>query len=131
MKKSLIIFALTLLLFPILVFATSKDYEDKVAPIANVEVEEGKVNLYLFHSADCSHCAQERKWLEDIKEDYKDYLNVYEYEVTYNEQNQRLFLKVTNSLNIPNQTVPVTIIGDKHYIGFSESKSSMIEESIK
>ena len=122
---------LFILLLPTFVFAISEDYKDEAADILSIEKEENKINLYLFHSRDCSHCAAEVKWLEEIKEEYQDYLNVYEYEVTYDEENFTLMMNVTEKMGIPNQTVPITIIGDKYYIGYSDTTSSLIESTIK
>ena len=65
MKRKIIF--LILLFIPFFVFALSNDYKDNVADIVGVEKEE-KVKLYLFHSADCSHCAAEMKWLKDIED---------------------------------------------------------------
>ena len=131
MKKYLIVFLWLLLLIPNYVFAISHDYEDVVYDIVNVEKENDKINLYLFHSADCSHCAAEREWLEEIKKDYSEYLNVYEYEVTYNLYNSNLMLKVNDRLLANNTNVPFTIIGDKYFTGFSVTTSSLIENKIK
>ena len=129
MKKILLFFLL--LVLPMSVLAISKDYVDNVYDIVEVEQSENKINLYLFHSADCSHCAAEIKWLEEIKENYKDYLNVYTYEVTYNEGNMKLMESVLERLNIHSHSVPLTIIGDKHYTGYSDSTATLIEGQIK
>ncbi len=131
MKKIKLLFFLLLLLIPSFALAISSNYKDLVADYANVPIEENKINLYLFHSADCSHCAAEIKWLNEVKEEYKDYLNVYTYEVTYDDVNNALMEEVTNSLNISSGSVPLTIIGDKHFIGYSETTSSLIESQIK
>lgn len=128
LKKILFIF---LLLLPTFVLALSDSYKDQVAEIVNVEKDENKVNLYLFHSADCSHCAAEIKWLKEIEENYKDYLNVYKYEVTYDEVNSKLMDEVTARLNITSSSVPLTIIGEKHFSGYSDTTASLIESEIK
>ena len=65
MKKRIIILLL-FLFFPVFALAISKDYVDNVADIVGAEQEENKINLYLFHSADCSHCAKEREWLQGM-----------------------------------------------------------------
>ena len=131
MKKKLLIFITILLLIPNYVFAISDSYNDNVYDIVNVEKKENKINLYLFHSRDCSHCAAERKWLKGIKKDYKDYLNVYEYEVTYDEDNAILMSEVCNKLSASIDSVPFTIIGNDYYTGFSETTASIIENKIK
>ena len=129
MKKILLF--LILFFVPFVVYGISDDYEDLVADIVNVKVEKDKVNLYLFHSDDCSHCAQEREWLEGIEEEYKDYLNVYMYEVTYNKDNRELMNKVLDKLDISSSNVPLTIIGNIHYTGYSVATGSKIENDIK
>ena len=131
MKTIKKILFLLLLLIPTFVLAISSDYKDLVHEYVNVEPEENKINLYLFHSADCSHCAAEIKWLEEIKEEYHDYLNIYTYEVTYDDVNMSLMDKVTKELAINGHTVPLTIIGEKHFNGYSDSTASRIESQIK
>ena len=130
MKKRIILFLL-LLLFPVMVFAISDSYVDNIADLVGVKKESDKINLYLFHSADCSHCAKEVKWLEEIKEEYKDYLNVYTYEVTYDKDNMALLNRVAASLSVPTKSVPLTFLGSEHYNGFSDATASKIEEQIK
>ncbi|MBQ4032185.1 MAG: hypothetical protein II625_10560, partial [Bacilli bacterium] len=95
-----------------------------------VEKEE-KVNLYLFHSADCSHCAAEIKWLSEIEDQYSEYLNVYKYEVTYDEANSKLMDQVVSKMKLSNQSLPLTIIGDKTFNGYSDTTASLIENQIK
>ena len=129
MKKYLIL--LILLFFPTIVFAISDDYKDNVADIVNVKVEKDKINLYLFHSEDCAHCAEERKWLDSIEDEYKDYLNIYMYEVTYDKDNRELMNKVIKELDINSSNVPLTIIGNEHFTGYSVATGSRIENTIK
>ena len=128
MRKKIIF--LILLFIPFFVFALSKDYVDNVYEIVGVEKEE-KVNLYLFHSADCSHCAAEIKWLADIEDQYSEYLNVYKYEVTYDEANSKLMDQVVSKMKLSNQSLPLTIIGDKTFNGYSDTTASLIENQIK
>ena len=120
-----------LLIIPFTVFGLSKDYEDRVAEIVNVKVEEGKANLYLFFGQECPHCEAEREWLEDIKEEYKDSLIVYEFEVWHNNDNSNMMKEVKKDFGATKESVPFTVIGDSYYFGFSDSISSMIEGSIK
>lgn len=129
MKKLKYIF-LILLLLPTFVFAISSDYEDKVAEIVNVQKEDTKINLYLFHRKSCAHCAAEIKWLNEIKDDYDEYLNIYLYEVEEDENNAKLMDEVVNKMEITNTTTPLTIIGDKTFNGFSDATASLIENQI-
>ena len=130
-KKILFIIIAFVLLFPISCFAISKDYKDVVSKITDSKVEKKKINLYLFHGRDCPHCEQERKWLKKIKEEYKDYLNIYMFEVWYDEDNQEMMDKVKEKLKITKTGVPLTIIGEEYYVGYSDSIASIMENKIK
>lgn len=120
-----------LLLLPTFVFALSSSYEDKVAEIVDVKTEEGKINLYLFHREECLHCAQERKWLEEIEEEYKEYLNIYEFEVEHDANNAKLMESVISKLKISNSGTPLTIVGEKTFSGFNDAMPSKIESQIR
>lgn len=47
-----------------------------------------------------------------------------------NETNQELYQKVVKKLNITQKGVPLTIIGDKYFIGFSEEAGEEMIETI-
>lgn len=89
-----------------------------------------EVNLYLFHSQDCSHCAAERQWLDSIKNEY-DNLNIYEYEVTRNKENSELHEKVKERLSSTSQYVPFTVVGEQYWIGWNDNNKDKIIEAIK
>ena len=129
MKKFLIVLLL-IAIIPINYYAISESYVDKVADIVSVEKDDKKANLYLFHGQECPHCEEERTWLKDIEEKYKDSLNVYYFEVWNNEDNAKLMDKVKEVFEIKKNGVPLTIIGEKYYIGFSKAMSPNIEKTI-
>ena len=132
MKKKLIyILTILIIIIPINTYAISKKYIDKVANITNTEIEENKINLYLFKGQECPHCAEEKEWLETMKEDYKEYLNIYEFEVWHNEENAKLLEKVKEEMQSNTSGVPFTVIGKYYYIGFSDTTASNIENKIK
>ncbi len=131
MKKITIILLLLLCIIPFNIKALSEDYEDKISDIVNVEVEEEKINLYLFRGEGCPHCRDEEKWLKQIKEKYKEYLNIYDFEVWYSKENQEKYFEVAERLEINTNSVPFTIIGEKAFVGYSSSISSNIEKAIK
>ena len=130
-NKLLIILTLLLVFIPSNVFAVSKDYVDKVSTITGSQEEENKINLYLFYGQECPHCEDERKWLEEIKEEYKDYLNIYEYEVWHDDTNKDNMEKVKEMFNETKTGVPFTVVGDTEYVGYSEVVASIIEGKIK
>ena len=132
MKKKLVfILLLVLIFFPLNTLALSKNYKDEVSSITNTKVEKDKINIYLFHGYSCPHCKAERKWLKTIKDDYKDYVNIYYFEVWKNEDNAKLMDEVKKKFNIKKEGVPLTIIGDKYYVGYSDMTASKIENDIK
>lgn len=98
--------------------------------IPNIVQAKEEVNLYLFHSQDCTHCKAEREWLEGIKEKY-DYLNVYEYEVTRNQENNDLLQNVKKQLSSDSKYVPYTVIGEQHWIGWNEDNKEKILNAIE
>ena len=94
-----------------------------------ISAKANDVNIYLFHSQDCSHCKAEIKWLEEIKENY-DNVTVQEYEVTRNSDNASLESKVKKQFNTTTPIVPFTVIGEKYFIGFSDDTKSGITKMI-
>ena len=131
MKKFKIILLLLLCIIPVSVKGLIDEYEDKLHDVVNVEVEENKINLYLFRGEGCPHCKQEEEWLESIKDEYKDYLNIYDFEVWYNRDNQEKYMAATETLNFNTTAIPFTIVGDKKFVGFSTTTKDNIENAIK
>ncbi len=130
MKKRLLTIVFLLLIIPINSLALSSTYVDVVSKYTNTESSD-KVNLYLFHGQDCPHCAEEREWLAKIEEIYKDSLNVYYYEVWYNKSNASIMSEIKQELSIGRDGVPLTIIGDNYYLGFSSAIGSVMENQIR
>lgn len=132
MKRVVKILLLILLIVPFNVFAYSSDYNDVVAPITGTKVDDNKINLYLFKGDGCPHCAQEEKWLKEITDEYGDCLNIYEFEVWYNEENSNYLNEVRSVLgDTKSNGVPYTVIGDSYFVGYSEAIGSRIESKIK
>ena len=117
MKKYLLIF-LAILLLPLTIKA--EEYKDIFAPLAGIEPS-NQVTIYLFHGDGCPHCAKEKEFLNELKAEYKDKINIVKYEVWYNEENEKLLDKVKQTLNVTSKGVPFTIIGEKYVSGYSES----------
>lgn len=132
MKRVVKILLLILLIVPFNVFAYSSDYNDVVAPITGTKVDNKKINLYMFKGDGCPHCAQEEKWLKKIANEYGDYLDIYEFEVWYNEENSNYLNEVRSVLgDTKSNGVPYTVIGDSYFVGYSEAIGSRIESKIK
>ena len=95
-----------------------------IACISNVKADtkDNLVNIYLFYSDSCPHCASERELFDEIREDY-DNVAIYEYEVTKNDNNLDLMLKVAELFDTKVTGVPFTVIADKVYKGFNHDSS--------
>lgn len=130
MKKLLIILLTFILLIPINTCALSKKYNDITAPITGEKIEENKINLYLFYSATCPHCHDEMEYLNSIKDDYKDVLNIYTYEVTKDENNSKMMNATKKVFNVNQPYVPFTVIGKEYIIGFSDTVKTDIKNII-
>jgi thiol-disulfide isomerase/thioredoxin len=131
--KKILVFALVFLLFVELVKAEEIGYSNKieeavencvncnVCPDGKV-LESGKVCLYLFWGQGCPHCAEEKPFLEELKGKYPK-LEVYEFEVYYNQENVKLWEEVCRKYGLQPIGVPMTFIGKKAFVGFSREKS--------
>ena len=128
MKKLLIIILAIIFLIPINTEALSKDYNDVVAQIVNENIEEEKINIYLFHSESCPHCKSEIKYLDELLNgQYKDKINVYKYEVSKNEDNSTLLNSVKTLFDENTPYVPFTVIGKEYIVGFSDATKGEIK----
>ena len=131
MKKILYTLILLLCIIPISVSALKDTYIDKLYDVVGVEKEEDKINLYLFRGEGCPHCKKEEEWLQEIKKKYKDYLNVYDFEVWYSKINQQKYMDAAERMEINTDSIPFTIIGEKTFVGFSDTIKYNIEKAIK
>lgn len=79
-----------------------------------------EVVVQLFWGDGCPHCAAEKEWLEQAVEDHPG-LVVQQYEVWNDEDNQQLFLSTAERMGFEPSGVPTTIIGDRFWIGWSDT----------
>ena len=98
-------------------------------PAAAQQATDDTVRLVLFHGEGCPHCAAEREFLTDLQQ-REPRLQVLEYEVWYDEANQRLLLEEAQRLGFEPVGVPVTIIGDRYWVGFSDAIAVQIEDEV-
>lgn len=80
------------------------------------------VNIYFFHSKDCAHCNEEIKFLNSIEKKYNN-IKIYRYEI-HDEENNKKRQQVIDLYDLRSNGVPITIIGDTPYIGYSENTSN-------
>jgi len=98
----------------------------------NTTIAEDKIPVYFFWGQGCPHCAQEKPFLEELKQKYPQ-LEVKEFEVYYSQENQELFQKVAQAYKTQAQGVPTTFIGKDFVVGFGtkETTGKEIEDLIQ
>ncbi len=84
------------------------------------------VAIFFFWGDGCPHCAEQKPFLKDLAERYPS-VELYEYEVWYNETNQNLFQKMAKAFGFQPQAVPTTFIGKQYWSGFSAEIGTSIE----
>lgn len=97
----------------------------------NVSANERVVNLYYFHAEGCSTCALETVYLEKLVEEEPN-LVLHQYEIAFDQENQKLSKDVGELLNQPITSTPTLIIGREMIVGFKEgSTEKTIEDAIQ
>lgn len=96
-----------------------------IIPLINTKADTNKnlVNIYFFHSNDCTHCNSEINLLDYLEEKY-DNIKIYRYEV-HDQKNYEIYKQVKEIYNLKTDSVPITIIGDTMYTGYMEEKSDI------
>jgi ABC-type multidrug transport system fused ATPase/permease subunit len=84
-----------------------------------IRATEKPLNIYVFYSKDCSHCAAQEVFFEELSEKDKS-LVFHRYEVVYNKENQGIMKKVGDLIGTPITTVPFVLIGRFRITGFTE-----------
>ena len=102
MKKILAILLFLILFIPCTVFGSEKE-----------------LNMYLFYGKGCPHCAALEKYLDSYLKD-KDYINLYTYEVWYNQDNIKKYDDIHQLLGQSGNGIPYLIIGETTISGYSE-----------
>jgi len=91
---------------------------------------ENEVCVYFFYGQGCPHCAQEIPFLQTLEEKYPE-LVVKEFEVYYNQVNQKLFEKISKAFNTISSGVPMTFIDGKAFVGFAEGDAIIYHPGYK
>ncbi len=82
---------------------------------------ETAVDIYFFHSKTCPHCLEQKPVMEDIVQ-LNPKIKLHAYEVREQSQIWKNFLQ---QHRLTSQAVPRTLIGDKQFIGYSESDGEL------
>lgn len=90
-----------------------------------------KVQIDLYYGSTCSHCKDEIIFLDELELKYPGKLNINKYEVWENEANEEKFLAALDKFKVNQHAVPLTIIEDEYYLGFSRAIAIRMESSIE
>lgn len=96
----------------------------------NVNAEGRKVNIHIFYGEGCPHCAHEKEFLNEYLED-KDNVEIFTYEVWYNDDNKKLLSEVQKQMGTSNSGIPYTVIGKKVISGYSNSTQQTIKDAVE
>jgi len=88
------------------------------------------VVVYFFWGDGCPHCAEEKPFLDELKQKYPS-LDIKMFETWYNRENAELFQKTAELYGTSAQGVPTTFIGDKYWVGFADYMKSEMESYLK
>lgn len=104
-------------------------------PIAQAHDEGARTHnltLYFFWSDSCPHCAKAEPFLADLEERY-DRVEVRSFELSHNEQNQKLFRDLGEALGHRVSGVPAIFIGEAPIVGFASAATTgaTIEEEVR
>ncbi len=95
-----------------------------LAPAVRAESARAEsVCVYLFYSATCPVCAEEKVFLRSLNETYP--IDLHEFEIYYNDTNSDLLNQYAKSYDVKLTGVPVTFIGSKAFSGFGYSYSEI------
>ena len=117
LKSFLVILFMTMIVYPFNVKAENKK------PEANKE----PVKIYIFRSNSCQHCINTMTFLEEMKEEYGDYYEVKDYEVSSLE-NSQLFEEVASFMGDSAEGVPYIVVGKYTYPDGFEPDSKVNEK---
>lgn len=91
--------------------------------------EPQQVIVHFFSGAGCPHCEEERPFLARLGA-ARPGVVISEREVWHNEENGRLFRALMGAAKVKQAGVPATIVGNRLFLGFSESTRKGIEDAV-
>lgn len=77
-----------------------------------------QVRVYLFWAAGCPHCEKEIDFLKRLETENPG-IAVHDFEITRNAANRNLYRDVVRAFGVADPAVPLTVIGDRVWVGYS------------
>lgn len=108
---------------------------DDTRPAARVTADQPtdsnkKVIVYFFRGKGCPHCEEEKSFLDSLKR-AEPSMEIRDYEVWNNKKSAGLMAAMLRAYGAQSSGVPVTIVGDRLFTGFTTKTGALIEEAIK
>ncbi len=97
-------------------------------PFTKVNAEE--VSITFFNGNGCPHCAKEEKFLDTLKKQLGENINIQYYETWDNKENNELLTKVRQTLNNKDEGVPFTVVGTKYFEGYNDNIAKEIKQTV-
>lgn len=102
-------------------------------PLSVAQQNDNEVVIYFFWGDGCPHCAKAKPVLEGLATQYPS-VKLYEFEIYYNEDNQKLFSEMGVVYGIEPRYVPTILIGEMVWEGyadeFAQEITSYVEKSL-
>lgn len=92
-----------------------------------------KVNFYIFYGSTCGYCQRLHEYVAELEKDPTiNYMfNVVDYEVWGDAENNRLMTEVAKDMDYDVTGVPVYVIGEQIFGGYSEERNDSIRKAIE
>jgi len=100
------------------------------SPVIAQSNELTDINIYFFWGDGCPRCEEEKPFLDSLILKYPR-VKLVEYEVWFSSENQDVFQQFAETLGFDPQGVPVTIIGDRYWIGYREDNQEEMEAALQ
>lgn len=95
------------------------------------KAEAKELTINLFYGRECPHCEDEQKYLDTLKKQYGDNIEIKKFEVWHDSDNNDLLTKVRKALDNEDTGVPYTVIGTYGFTGYSEDTADKIRNLVK
>ena len=92
--------------------------------------ESGQVQVYYFWGDGCPVCDRQAEFLDELERELPQAV-VHRFEVWYDEDNAELLLTIAEQHGFEARAVPVTVVGDRHWIGFNPQFADQIREKVE
>jgi len=89
-----------------------------------------RATVYLFWGDGCPHCQDAKAFLNLLADRYSGW-ELRDYEIWYDEANAVRFGEMAAAHGFQPTGIPTIIIGDRHWIGFSENLATDIEAALR